>query len=115
MAAAVDLNLPQLSAFTSLPESTFTNLISHPTGELVKSLLTQITSKAFEYENVKSENIKLAVELENAVRTGDTKSRLLKGSVEKGLKEIEELRQKLQSEGKLFCSVNQSLYLSDLE
>ena len=112
MVAAVELNLPQLSSFTSLPESTFGNLISNPTSELVKTLLTQITSKALEYETVKSENVKLGVELENAVRTGDTKSRLLKGSVDKGLKEIANLKQNLQVEGRLSCHVNSYAYLS---
>ena len=41
----------------------------------------------------------MAVELENAVRAGESKSRLLKGSVDKGLKEAAELRNRLQQEG----------------
>ena len=115
MAAAVDVNLSQLSSFTSLPESTFSNLLSNPTSELVKTLLTQISSKALEYETVKSENVRLVVELENAVRTGDTKNRLLKSSVEKGLKEAEELRQKLQAEGRLFHTSTCCLRPSNLK
>ena len=115
MAAAVDVNLSQLSSFTSLPESTFSNLLSNPTSELVKTLLTQISSKAQEYETVKSENVKLGVEVENAVRTGDTKSRLLKGSVEKGLKEATDLRQKLQAEGRFSHTSSRRLRPSNSE
>ncbi|KAI9741357.1 MAG: hypothetical protein M1834_003074 [Cirrosporium novae-zelandiae] len=95
-AAAVDI--PQVATFCSVPESTLTTLLEAPTVELVNIILEKIATKAQEYEELKSTNVRLEVELENAVRSGESKARVLKGSVEKGLKETADLRAKLQEE-----------------
>ena len=102
--ATAEVDLPQLSSFCSLPESSLSDLLSSPTtrgNELVKTLLKNISAKVPEYDAVKADNIKLGVELENVVRATESKSRLLKGSVEKALKEAADLRQKLQVAGML--------------
>lgn len=99
--AAVDLDYIQLSSFTSLSQSSITTLLDDPTTELVRAFLASVSTKAREYDNVKSENLKLHVELENAVRGGETKSRVLKAAVEKGHKESAVLRQVLEAKGKL--------------
>lgn len=98
MAAEV-LDLQYLSSYCSLPKETITTLLDAPTADLVRSLLLSVTDKAREHEETRSENLRLSVELENAVRTGESQARVLKSSVDKGLKEAAELRQKLQSEG----------------
>ena len=101
--ATVDIDLPQLSSFCSLPESSLNDLLSSPTtrgNELVKTLLKNVASRLPEYSAIKSDNVKLGVELENVVRATESKTRLLKGSVEKALKEAVDLRQKLQLAGK---------------
>lgn len=99
--AAADLDYIQLSSFTSLSQSTINTLIDDPTTELVRAFLTSVSTKAREYDNINSENLKLHVELENAVRGGETKSRVLKAAVDKGQKECADLRQELEAKGKI--------------
>lgn len=99
--AAVDLDYVQLSSFTSFSQSSITTLLDDPTTELVRAFLTSVSTKAREYDNIKSENLKLHVELENAVRGGETRSRVLKASVDKGQKVAAELRQELEAKGKM--------------
>ncbi|KAL8797208.1 MAG: hypothetical protein Q9195_000675 [Heterodermia aff. obscurata] len=89
------LDLQHLSSYCSLPQDTFQSLLDAPTVDLVKRLLQVVTEKAREHEKAKSENLKLGVELENAVRGAEAKTRVLKNSIEKGLNEAAELRQKL--------------------
>ena len=93
------LDLQHLASYCSLPQDNLQTLLDAPTVDLVKSLLHTVTERAREHEQTNSENLKLSVELENAVRGGETKTRVLKNSIDKGLKEAAELRQKLQSEG----------------
>lgn len=98
--ATAQLDIPQLSSYLALPQTTITTILDAPTAELVRTVLDKVSAKAREHNEIASEKIKLEVELENAVRSGETKSRVLKSSVEKGLKEITDLRQELQAEGK---------------
>ncbi len=97
--AAATLDIPYLSTFCSLPQATLTTLKDEPTVELVNTLLIQIAAKAREFDEVKAEKLRLEVELENAVRSGDAKARALKSSVDKALKEAADLRAKLKAEG----------------
>ena len=96
----VQLDVPQLSSFCSLPQDSIKTLLDTPTVELVRRLLENISAKAREFNELTSEKFRLGVELENAVRGAESKSRVLKSSVDKGLKEAADLRQKLQAEGK---------------
>ena len=98
--ATTELDVAQLSTFCSLPEESINTLLDAPTAELVRSLLVNISVKAREYSDLTSEKLKLGVELENSVRGAESKSRVLKGSIDKGLKEAADLRQKLQAEGR---------------
>ena len=94
------LDVPQLSSFCSLPQDSIKTLLDAPTVELVRRLLENVSAKAREYNELTSEKFRLGVELENAVRGAESKSRVLKSSVDKGLKEAADLRHKLQAEGK---------------
>ena len=96
------MDVAQLSSFCSLPKQSIDTLLDAPTAELVRTLLENISAKAHEYNDLASERLKLGVELENAVRGGETKSRVLKGSIDKGLKEATDLRHKLQAEGRRY-------------
>lgn len=96
-AAAVDVGY--LAASYSVPETTFQSLLSEPTVELVQSLLVQIEAKAREHDDLKSEKIKVDVELEAAVQGGDSRARTLKTAADKAQKEVEQLHQKLAREG----------------
>ncbi|KAL8752933.1 MAG: hypothetical protein Q9184_005575 [Pyrenodesmia sp. 2 TL-2023] len=94
--AHVQLDIPRLSSFCGLPQASLTSLLDAPTSELVRTLLQNLSPRIREYDQLKSDKLKLNVELENAVRGGESKSRVLKNSVDKGLREAAELRQRLQ-------------------
>lgn len=100
--AAVDI--PFLASHYAIPETALTTLSENPTVELVNQLLESISTKARETEELKSDKLRLEVELENAVRGGEAKVKVLKSSVEKGLEEISNLRNKLQESGKSYKS-----------
>lgn len=97
--ATATVELPYLSAHYSIAESTLTTLTQAPTVELVNELLKAITKKARDYDELKSDKLRFEVELENAVRSNESKIKVLKSSVEKGHAEVEELRRKLQESG----------------
>ena len=96
-AAAVDA--AYLAATYSLAESTLNTLLHAPTVDLVQTLLQQLEPKAREHERLKAEKLRSEVELESAVRNGESRARSLKSSVDKGLKEVEELRKQLGEQG----------------
>ncbi len=97
MAAQVDA--PYISNYLSFPEPSINALLADPTVELVKSLLVQVALKAQEHEKLQADKLRLEVELENAVRAGDQKARVLKASVDRALREASELRQQIHSQG----------------
>lgn len=97
--ATATVELPYLASHYTIAESTLTTLTQAPTVELVNQLLEAITKKAHEYEELKSDKLRLEVELENAVRSSDSKIKVLKSSVEKGHAEVEEARKKLHESG----------------
>ena len=97
--AAATIEIPFLSSHYAIAESTLSTLTEAPTVELVNQLLEAITKKARETDELKSNKLRLEVELENAVRSSETKIKVLKGSVEKGHVEVEETRKKLHESG----------------
>jgi nucleoprotein TPR len=97
--AAVTIEIPFLSSHYGIPESTLTTLTQAPSVELVNQLLESITTKAREFDELKSDKLRLEVELENAVRSSESKIKVLKGSVEKSLTEVSSLRTRLQESG----------------
>jgi nucleoprotein TPR len=99
MAAEVDLRA--VASFTGIAEPHLFSLIASPTVELVNSLLQSIELKARDYEQVKTQKVRLEVELETSVRTNESKVKSLKKSVEKGITESSKLRIDLQNSGML--------------
>lgn len=99
--AAAAAEIPFLSSHYAISEATLTSLTEQPTVDLVNQLLESITAKARESEELKSDKLRLEVELENAVRSNESKVKVLKGSVDKGLAEISTLRSSLQESGRL--------------
>lgn len=93
------VQLPYLSSHYAIPETTLTALTQAPTVELVNQLLESISKKAHEYDELKSDKLRLDVELENAVRSNESKVKVLKTSVEKGHAEVADLRKKLHDAG----------------
>lgn len=96
---AATVELPYLSSHYSIRESTLNTLTQAPTVELVNQLLEGITKKAHEFDELKSDKLRLEVELENAVRSSDSKIKVLKNSVQKGHAEVEDSRKKLHESG----------------
>lgn len=104
--ATVAVDLPFLSSHYAVAESVLSTLSREPTVELVNQLLEAIARKARETEELKSDKLRVEVELENAVRSGESKVKVLKSSVEKGLTEVSNLRSKLQESGKYIVDLN---------
>lgn len=97
--ASATVEIPFLASHYGIAEETLTTLSQAPTVELVNQLLESIAAKAREFDELKSDKLRLEVELENAVRASESKIKVLKGSVEKGLNEITTLRARLQESG----------------
>lgn len=99
MASAVDLDY--LSSHLSLPRDTITTVATDPTADLVSAILNAVATKAREFDVLYSEKLQLGIELENAVRSSESRCQTFKATTDNALKEVEDLRRKLQEEGKL--------------
>ncbi|PPJ50359.1 hypothetical protein CBER1_05925 [Cercospora berteroae] len=96
-AAAVDV--AYLATTYGVAEHDVQQLLDAPTAELVEDFLLSLTDKGNEFDALKAEKLKVDVELDNTVRTTETKVKAQKAAVAKAQKEVEELRTKLnQSE-----------------
>ncbi|KAK1068883.1 Protein mlp1 [Friedmanniomyces endolithicus] len=91
------VDLPFLSITFDVAEVELQALLDAPTTELVKDFLASLTSKGQEFDALKADKLRVDVELENTVRTADTKARAQKAQVTKHVKEAEELRGKLNA------------------
>lgn len=99
--AAAEFDVPQLAAFCSLPENSITTLLDQPTVELVRDVLQSVSAKIQEQNELRSEKLRIDVELENAVRGGESKTRALRVSLDKAQQDSTELREKIQAEGRM--------------
>lgn len=100
MATAV-VDVEYLSAYLSVPEQTLTTIVNEPTADLVRSVLEAITTKAREHDELAADKLRVDIELENAVRSSETRIEGLKATIEKSQKTVEEVRTKLREEGKI--------------
>lgn len=103
--ASVVLDVDYLSAYLSVPQQTLSTVIDDPTAELVRGVLEAVTAKAREHDELVADKLRVDIELENAVRSSETRIEGLRSSVEKAQKNVEELRTKLNEEGKKLCFV----------
>lgn len=97
--ATMALDSDYLSTYLDVPRSSLDTLIDAPTAELVKGLLEAITLRARQTDELQAEKFRLEVELENAVRSAETKCQGLKATVDKALQDVNQLREKLSFEG----------------
>jgi nucleoprotein TPR len=100
--AAATLDIDYLSGYLSLPQQTVGSALDAPTAELVRSVLDAVTAKAREHDELAADKLRVDIELENAVRSSETRIEGLKASVEKAQKTVEEVRTKLTEEGNYF-------------
>ena len=103
---AADVDKAFIAAAYSFPESSLHTLLAAPTVDLVKAFLVQTQTKARECQTLEAEKLRTEVELETVVRSSEARARQLKDAVEKGLKEIESLRVKLNREGTILSQTH---------
>ena len=97
--AMAALDVDYLSAYLSVPQQTLSSTLDSPTAELVLSVLEAITAKAREHDELAADKLRVDIELENSVRTSETRIEGLRANVEKAQKTVEEVRTKLKEEG----------------
>ncbi len=95
--AAAEVDLSYLSAHAGVAQSDLDAVVTAPTVDLVVSVLGAIVAKLRDLEQ---EKFQLGVELEAAFRGAESRCEQFKATSDKALKDVEELRQKLQNEGK---------------
>lgn len=89
------LDVPYLSTTFGVDEDDIQVIIDAPDADKVNAFLRSISDKASEYDALKAEKLRVEVELENTVRTSETKIKAQKTAVSRHSKEVEELRTKL--------------------
>jgi nucleoprotein TPR len=99
--AAADVDVGYLAGHLGLDEPVITTLATQPTVELVTTLLQAVAAKAHEFDTLYAEKLQTDIELENVVRSSESRSQAAKATAEKALKDLEEARQKLKDEGEL--------------
>lgn len=98
-AAEVAVDFAYLSTHLGVPETTLTTVASQPTPDLAIAVLQAIIIKAHEFDALYSEKLQVDIELENAVRGSEARCQTFKATADKALKDVEEVRKKLQAEG----------------
>nr|POE54965.1 nucleoprotein tpr [Quercus suber] len=89
------LDLPYLATSFGISEPDLQSLLDAPTVESIQELFSSLTAKGKEFEDVQAAKLQLEVELENTVRTSDSKVKAQKAIVTKHTKDLEDLRNKL--------------------
>ncbi|KAK3675930.1 Protein mlp1 [Recurvomyces mirabilis] len=99
-ADATAVDLPYLSTTYDVPETDLQSILDAPTTDLIHQFLASLIAKGHDFDALRADKLKVDVELENTVRTSESKIRAQKGQVTKHAKEVEELREKLsEAEG----------------
>lgn len=97
-AAAVDVGY--LAGHLSIDQPVLTTLTTEPTVDLVAILLQAVANKAHEFDALYADKLQTDIELENAVRSAESRSQASKSTAEQALKDVEQARQRVQEEGK---------------
>ncbi|OAA78499.1 Tetratricopeptide, MLP1/MLP2-like protein [Akanthomyces lecanii RCEF 1005] len=95
-AAAVDVGY--LAGHLGIDQPVLTTLTTEPTVDLVAILLQAVTNKAHEFDALYADKLQTDIELENAVRSSESRSQASKSTAEQALKDVEQARQKVQEE-----------------
>lgn len=104
-AADVAVDFAYLSTHLGVPETTLSTVAIQPTADLVAAILQAVAAKAQEFETLYAEKLQVDIELENAVRSSEARCQSFKATADKALKDVEELRKKLQTEGEPWKSI----------
>lgn len=95
--AAAEVDLAYLSTHVGVPEIEINSAVTAPTPDAVRAIFGAVIAKLRDLEQDK---FQLGIELEGAIRSSESRCEQFKATTDKALKEVEELRQKLQDEGK---------------
>ncbi|KAL0469820.1 hypothetical protein QR685DRAFT_301973 [Neurospora intermedia] len=93
--AAAEVDVAYLSTQVGVPEPDLNTALTEPTPDLVKTIFQAVIAKIRALEEDK---FQLGIELEGAIRSSESRCEQFKATTDKALKEVDELRQKLQDE-----------------
>ncbi|KAI0973417.1 hypothetical protein F4678DRAFT_471201 [Xylaria arbuscula] len=96
--AAAGVDVGYLATHLGLPETNISGAISDPTVDLVSAILAAVATKAHEFDTLFSQKLQLEVELETSVRSAEAQRDASNETAKKALKDVEEIRQKLNEE-----------------
>ncbi|KAI1420002.1 hypothetical protein F5Y12DRAFT_166342 [Xylaria sp. FL1777] len=96
--AAVGVDVGYLATHLGVPETNISSVVSDPTNDLVNAVLAAVVAKAHEFDTLFSQKLQLEVELETSVRGAEAQRDASNETAKKALKDVEELRQKLNQE-----------------
>lgn len=99
--AAADVDIGYIAGHLGLDQPLLASLTTEPTVDLVSALLQAVAARAHEFDTLYAEKLQTDIELENAVRSSETRSQASKATADKALKDVEEARQQLREEGRL--------------
>jgi len=98
---ATVLDVDYLSAYLSVPQQTLNSIVDEPTAQLVRAVLDAVIIRAKEHDELAADKLRVDIELENAVRSSETRTEGLRSSLEKSQRTVEEVRIKLKEEGEI--------------
>ncbi|KOS22163.1 Nucleoporin nup211 [Escovopsis weberi] len=96
--AAAGVDVGYIAGHLGLDQPVVVSLTTEPTVDLVSALLRAVTTKAHEFETLYAEKLQTDIELENAVRSSESKSQTFKTTADKALHDVGEARQRLKEE-----------------
>ncbi|KAI0138919.1 hypothetical protein F4776DRAFT_42632 [Hypoxylon sp. NC0597] len=97
--AAAEVDLGYLASHLGMPEANLTTVVTDPTAELVRAVLSAVAAKGREYDALYTQKLQLEVELETSVRSAEAQRDASNETARKALKDVEDLRRKLKDEG----------------
>lgn len=102
--AAADVDIGYIAGHLGLDQPVLASLTTDPTADLVSVVLQAVTAKAHEFDTLYAEKLQTDIELENIVRSSETRLQASKATADKALKDVEEARQQLREEGRSSCT-----------
>ncbi|KAI2780425.1 TPR/MLP1/MLP2-like protein-domain-containing protein [Daldinia loculata] len=96
--AAAEVELGYLASHLGMPEQNLTTVVTDPTADLVRAVLSAVAAKCHDYDALFTQKLQLEVELETSVRSAEAQRDASNETAKKALKDVEELRQKLKNE-----------------
>lgn len=99
-AGGVEFDLGRIATFLSVPDEDISALASI-TEDYVSTILQAIAAKADEFDELRADKLRVEVELEQSVRTADSRVKSMKGQLDSALAETQELRAKASNTGLL--------------